>query len=193
MICTWPRVRLPMVEAASIGQVCQERSIFGRGRGQSKRARPVRTTRKNAASRRDMPSACWAGYRLLHAQLRWPNPLQIGVLRSGVRSAPCSTLLPGRAIIGSKRRKLVPRYAALLCCNCHIGNELRYPFVAASDVRPVHRLELGLGKQIRSGPFDQRLGPGLQPRIFLDQADRPDAVEEISAAGTAQTFIATAA
>jgi len=64
------------------------------------------------------------------------------------------------------------RQAALLRRNRYIGNELRHPFIAAFDVPPVYRLELGLGKRMRRGPFDQCLGPRHQARVFLDEADR---------------------
>ena len=68
--------------------------------------------------------------------------------------------------------------AALLRRHRRVGDELRNPFVPALDVRPVQRLEFGLGERMRRGPLQQRLRPRLQPRVFPDQADRPDAVEE---------------
>ena len=53
--------------------------------------------------------------------------------------------------------------------------------IAALYVRPVERLELGFGKRMGRGPLHQRVRPGLEPRIFFDDADRLDAVEKVIA------------
>src|SRR5947207_13025552 len=57
-------------------------------------------------------------------------------------------------------------------------DELRHPGIAPLYIRPVHRLELGLGEGMGRGAVHDGLGPRLQPRIVFKLTDRLDAVEE---------------
>ena len=55
-------------------------------------------------------------------------------------------------------------------CDTHLFRRLTFSRYIASNSAS--------GNECVEGRCHQRVGPGLQPRIFLDQADRPDAVEE---------------
>src|SRR5438477_12512599 len=57
-------------------------------------------------------------------------------------------------------------------------DELRDIAFAAPHTLAVHRLELGLREGVGRRPRHQRVGPGLDPRVFLDEADRLYPVEE---------------
>src|SRR5579859_1944842 len=68
-------------------------------------------------------------------------------------------------------------FAALLRCDCDVRDELRGPDFAAFQIGAVQRLELGLREGMRRRPREQRLGPGFEPRIFVDDAERLYAIE----------------
>src|SRR5579863_4139942 len=67
----------------------------------------------------------------------------------------------------------------LLLRRCPWGlDELRQVAAALAQALAVHRLELGLREGMGRGALHQRVGPGLEARVFRHDADLLDMVEE---------------
>src|SRR5258706_7416740 len=57
-------------------------------------------------------------------------------------------------------------------------DELRQPGIALLQVGAIHRLELGLRERVGRGALHQGLGPRLEARVLVHDAELLDAVEE---------------